>query len=484
MARSPLALGQASGRSKPLNAAKLLNLYPAPAPSGSMSQWALYGTPGQKVWSSALMGLLGDLGPIRAGREALGYLWVVANNWLVRFTNDYNKESPLTFYSGGVLPVEGNVTLVDNGTQLGILVGTKMFYVTGATTLSPTISAVTDADFPSEGATSVDFIDGYGVFTRGGESGQWFLSDLYDFSAYDALDFATAESAPDGLRKVISTDSEVWLFGDRTTEVWSNTGAAAFPFEPIAGATMQKGIAAPRSAIRFDNSLIWLGHDRIVYRAEGYRPVRISDHAVEELLRDGSVSDAYAMSHSIAGHQFYVLTLPSKGITLAYDAAPPSAWHLRQSGTSTSPAVWSPLCIFEAFGKTLVGGESGVIYELDLDTYLEGSNAIRRAVTSFPVYPDGQRGIMRSIELECELGVGLTTGQGSAPEAMLRFSKDGGVTFGNERRQSLGAKGSRRARAMWENLGMFRSGVAEISFSDPVKLCIYGAKYEVEGLAY
>ncbi len=49
MARSPLALGTASGRSKPLNAARLLNLYAEPAPQGSMSQWVLYGTPGQKV---------------------------------------------------------------------------------------------------------------------------------------------------------------------------------------------------------------------------------------------------------------------------------------------------------------------------------------------------------------------------------------------------------------------------------------------------
>ena len=140
------------------------------------------------------------------------------------------------------------------------------------------------------------------------------------------------------------------------------------------------------------------------------------------------------------------------------------------------------LCIFSAYGKTLVGLADGAIRELDLATYLDGTTQIRRVIVSYPAYPDGKRAILRGVELEGELGVGLNTGQGSDPQAMLRFSRDGGMTYGNEKWTSLGPVGARRVRANWHNLGMFRNGAVEISIADPVKVVVYGGNYEVEGM--
>jgi hypothetical protein len=65
---------------------------------------------------------------------------------------------------------------------------------------------------------------------------------------------------------------------------------------------------------------------------------------------------------------------------------------------------------------------------------------------------------------------------------MLRKSNDGGMTWGNEKWASGGATGYRRARAMWNQLGMFRNGAVEISIADPVKVAVYGGRYEVEGM--
>jgi hypothetical protein len=193
------------------------------------------------------------------------------------------------------------------------------------------------------------------------------------------------------------------------------------------------------------------------------------------------VDDAEASTHAVGGHHFYVLKLPTLDRTIVYDAAT-NLWHERQSGTSVIPAAWDVLCIFTAYGKTLVGLADGAIRELDLDTYLDGTTQIRRAITSFPAYPGGPRAILREVELECELGVGLNTGQGSDPQAMLRFSRDGGLTWGNEKWTSIGPAGSRRARATWHQLGMFRNGAVEISIADPVKVAVYGGRYEVEGM--
>jgi hypothetical protein len=464
--RVALATDHAVSRSRPLSAARLVNLFAEPAPEGAKSKVVLYGTPGLKAWATV------GSGKIRAGREALGYAYILSGPTLYRVDNGGNA----TACTGATLPGSGPAMMTDNGVQLGLLIDRQMFYASGTT-----VTAVTDTDFPTEGATSVDYMDGYGIFTRGGSSGQFFLSQPLDFSAYDALDFATAESSPDGLLRVLVDHREVWLIGSKTIEPWINTGASPFPFERVSGALIERGTAAALSAVKEDNSTFWLGDDRIVYRSEGYQPVRISTHEVEELLRVGEVSDAEGMTHAIGGHKFYVLRLPSKGLTIAYDMAT-KRWHLRQSGTSLDPAPWDVNCIFTAFGKTLAGGENGAVYELDADTYTDGGQAKRGVVTCSPIYPDGRRAVLDLVELECELGVGITTGQGSDPQVMMRFSRDGAMTWGPWKTASLGAIGNRRVRAKWENLGAFRTGVCEFAISDPVKVALYGMRYEAEEL--
>ncbi|MCC2649881.1 MAG: hypothetical protein K0R61_66 [Microvirga sp.] len=468
MPRSPLALGKASGRSRPINPARLVNLYAEPAPANSVSPWILFGTPGQKAFTTA------GSEDIRCGLEALGALYVLSGTTVYQI----QRNGTATACTGATPASTGSAMMKSNGVQIGLLVNGRLFYIAAA---APTVVVeVTDAQYPADGASSFDFINGYGAFTKAATDGEWFLSDSYDFSAFDAADFATAESAPDGLRRGLANHNEMWLFGTDTTEVWAGS-ASVFPFDPIPGSLMDRGIAAPLSAALMDNSVFWLGDDRIIYRANGYTPQRISDFAVEELLRSGTVDDAEASTHAIGGHHFYVLRLPTLDRTIVYDAAT-NLWHERQSGTSVIPAAWDVLCIFTAYGKTLVGLADGVIRELDLDTYLDGADQIRSAIVSYPAYPGGPRAILREVELECELGVGLPTGQGSDPQWMLRFSRDGGMTYGNEKWASVGAAGARRARCTWHQLGMFRNGAVEISCSDPVKRAIYGGRYEVEGL--
>jgi len=467
MPRAPLALGKASGRSRPINPSRLLNLYAEPAPPDSISPWILFGTPGQKAFSTA------GSGDIRCGLYALGAAYVLSGQTVFRI--DINGNA--TACTGDTPSATGTAMMKTNGVQLGLLVNGRMFYIAAAT---PTVvTAVTDAQYPADGATSFDFINGYGAFTKGGTDGEWFLSDLYDFAAFDAADFATAESSPDGLLRCLANHNEMWLFGVHTTEVWNLTGAV-FPFEQVPGSLMDRGIAAPLSAALMDNAPYWLGDDRIVYRANGYTPQRVSNFAVEEILRSGTVADAEASTHTIGGHHFYVLKLPTLGRTLVLDAAT-QIWHERQSGTDVTPAVWAVNCIFTAFGKTLVGLNDGLIRELDLDTFKDGTTQIRRSLTSFPAY-NGRQGILRHIELECERGVGLNTGQGSDPQWMLRFSRDGGMAFGNEKMASMGEAGRRRARVMWDQLGRFQNGAVEISIADPVKVAVYGGNYETEGL--
>lgn len=468
MARSPVAINFSMQRSRAVNAARLVNLYAEKTPEGSKCPVVLYGTPGLKPFVTAG----GDT--IRAGIEGQGYAYVLSGPNVYRISEGGTVE----LCSGDLIPQTGNAYMINNGYQIGLLTVPNTYVIEGLT-----VTRVGDPDYPAVGASSLDYLDGYALWTTNDTSGEWFISALRDIGATDALDFANAESNPDGLVRVLGDQGEAWLFGARTTEVWANTGASPFPFERVpGGGRIEKGCIAARSPVKVDNSIFWLGHDRIVYRADGYRPARVSNHAVEEVLRAGDVSDARGFTYSQGGHEFYLLTLPSLNRTFAYDAAT-GWWSERQSGTSLTYAKWDANCVFQAFGKTLVGGELGALYELDLDTYTDAGQPIRRAVASLPIFPEGNRAIVNKIELELETGVGLPTGQGSAPEVMMRFSDDDGMTWSNERRASIGAQGRKRVRAEWRRNGMFRSRMYEFAISDPVKVAIHGADFDIEGLA-
>lgn len=464
--RGPLALAFADQRSRPVDASRIVNLYPEEVPEGGRAKVVLYGTPGQKEYLTV------GADTIRAGLEGQGYAYILSGTTLYRV----DSAGVSTPCMGDLIPNTGAATLINNGTQIGLLVVPDWFAIEGTTIAKVTSGA------PAVGFSSVAYIGSYAVLTVNDTSGQFYITAPLDFSSIDALDFATAESSPDGLLSVLVDHREVWLFGTETTEPWALTGESPFPFAPVQGAVLERGCGAARSPAKMDNSVFWLGNDRIVYRANGYAPARISTFAIEEVLRTGTVSDAYGMTYFQGGHHFYVLTLPSLGRTFVFDAAAGLLPHERQTGTALTPAIWDVQCIFTAFGKTLLGLQGGKVAELDLDTFSDLGSPIRSAIVGFPFYPDGKRAIMDDYEIECELGVGLSTGQGSDPEVMMRVSNDGGQTYGNERRASLGRMGNRISRAMWEKLGAFRQRTVEISISDPVKRAFYGMRTTIRGL--
>jgi hypothetical protein len=131
----------------------------------------------------------------------------------------------------------------------------------------------------------------------------------------------------------------------------------------------------------------------------------------------------------------------------------------------------------------LVGDyENGNIYALDPTVY-DDAGAPQKWLRSWRALPTGQNNLKRTthhlLQLDCESGVGLNTGQGSDPQVMLRWSDDGGHTWSNEHWSPMGKIGERYARVMWRRLGMtleLRDRVYEISGTDPVKIAIMGAE--------
>jgi len=67
------------------------------------------------------------------------------------------------------------------------------------------------------------------------------------------------------------------------------------------------------------------------------------------------------------------------------------------------------------------------------------------------------------------------------PQAMLRWSNDGGSTWSNEHWTSVGQLGKYTNRAIWRRLGMARDRIFEVSVTDPVNFVIISANLKMQG---
>jgi hypothetical protein len=129
--------------------------------------------------------------------------------------------------------------------------------------------------------------------------------------------------------------------------------------------------------------------------------------------------------------------------------------------------------------------EGDDIWELDLDTYTEAGGALQAIMAPPFLWADYARFTVHSYALDLETGVGLTTGQGSDPQIVMRYSKDGARTWSAELSRSMGAIGEYRTRVKWNRLGQAgaQGFVPEFVISDPVKRAVTGGYVEVEGNA-
>jgi hypothetical protein len=369
----------------------------------------------------------------------------------------------------------------DNGRQVVIACNGPMYVYNS---LTDVFAQVTDPDFT--GALTVSFLDGYFVYIEPNSQKVW-ITALNDPLSVDPLEFASAEADPDNLVSSIVDHGQVWLFGTNSVEVWFNSGDTDFPLQRVSGAFNEVGCAATFSVAKLDNGLFWLASDRrgkgMVYRANGYTGVRISTHAVEwQIQQYSDISDAVAYTYQQDGHSFYVLVFPTADTTWVYDVAT-QAWHERAGWSNGRFTRHRGNCQTYFNNSNVVGDyQTGNIYAFSMTVYSD-HDRIQKWVRSWRALSQDQNNLKRtthhSLQLDCETGTGLNTGQGSDPQVMLRWSDDGGHTWSNEHWQPMGKIGEYYRRVIWRRLGMtlkLRDRVYEVSGTDPIKVDIVGAE--------
>jgi hypothetical protein len=373
----------------------------------------------------------------------------------------------------------GPMTADDNGTDIIASDGVNGYSINIATLA---VAKISDPAYFGGYALN---LDGYFVLNKP-DTPQFYISGLRALT-FDGLDFATKEAEADDIARAWTEHRDLWLLGTNSSEVWYNTGNGDFPFERNSGAFMQHGCAAVHSISRLGETFAFLATDErgavTVVIAEGYNIRPISTTALDyEMSRYEQVNDAIGFSYRMSGHEFYQLTFPTANKTWVYDLKT-NMWHQRASLDAKGVLNRHRAnCSMNYRGRIIVGDyKNGKLYEYKDEVYTDGGDEIPRIRRCPHILDDRKMVRFQEVQIEFQPGVGLQTGQGEDPQAMLRWSDDGGETWGNEHWVTIGAVGHYKNRARWTRLGAARDRVFEVRVSDPVKAVIIGATLNVRG---
>ena len=452
--------------SKNLNPEECINFFPVMDKTGGKTPLALRGTPGLLEWLD-----LSDASEIRNVIKYKNYTYWVCGDTVYRVDTSKNKDT----CSGNLRTDTGYVWMaINNAGQVMIIDGISGYIITGTN-----FEEISDADFPS-GPNSLTFQDGYFIVTVE-DSGRIYISDLNDGTSWDGTMYGNAEARPDDSLSLISDRSELVVLGENSKQSFRNTGAT-FPFQKVSGTTQSIGINAPSSLHQFTNIFFWLSDElQFVQRAKGYGAEPISPPAIDyQIAQMSDPSDCVSFGYIQEGNAFLVNQFKTDNQTWVYDVST-GFWHRRTSYPNSGR--WRGNCYVYFAGKHLVGDyNNGVIYELDYDTFTDdGEEIIRKRIPSV-ITQENKNLFHHQLEIFFEPGVGIsgdTPTAGVDPQAILRWSDDGGHTWSNEIWRSVGKLGEYETRATWNRLGAARNRVYELSMSDPVKWVVLGANLEV-----
>jgi len=458
----PLLGGQSTHRIAKVKDQQTINWYPKAESPDAKSQVTLLPFPGLTKITTV------NTGPGRA-------------NMAVWKSNLYGVSGNALFKMDTSDVVTSLGTLNTSAGWCNIAVGRDMIMITdgtnGYTYDGTTFAVISDADYPDD-ATDCAYLDGRFLVNDTGTD-QFFMSAVEDATSWAALDFASAESSPDDIYAIETTTKDLYLFGDKTIQVYYNSGNADFPFEPYPS-VIEYGIEAKYSLTHDDNGLYFLARKPqggiVVVHINGFQGRIISDPDITWTINQlSTTSDAIGAIYDMEGESYYILTFPASDFTLAFNLQTGLPLRLKSYNIGRHRAL--------AYGS-LAGRQfcmdysNAKLYELDFTKYTEDGGVIERYRRSQVIHNNNVRVIYNELVIDILAGVG--NGDEAAPVIELRYSDDGGNTWSSWISQLMGGTGEYTTRCVWRRLGQSRGRIFEFRVTDPVEAVIIDCYADVE----
>lgn len=285
------------------------------------------------------------------------------------------------------------------------------------------------------------------------DTGKFYWSEPLGTSI-TALNFATAESAPDRALDLLFIDNILIIFGAETVEFWPATTSSDAPFTPLQGRVIERGIKATGCATQIGSAYAWVSnHNQICLNDEN---TVISNPGLEE--RIAASTECRLFRFFIYGAEFLALRID--GETQVWRNG---KWSEFQSYGFANwvPQCWSDGVFGSAYdGRTMAWGSG----HADLGGVLE-----RRFRAGMPINSGGVT--ISNLQIRCNIGqTPYLTGDYANPKIEMRTSRNAGKTWGPYKQKTLGEQGQYRTKVQWRALGMasYPAFFAEFRCVDPV----------------
>lgn len=438
MVTIPFPTSSSPGRRSQEGGGRLINAYAEPLSEGG---WQRRRAPGLKAWGTS------SNATFRGAMLGGSLVFVAKSGKIEKFATSGGAATDLTgtfagtdrvFFARNNAATPDNVIVSPSG-------GVAIFNTTN-------ILSYPDADVGSPNA--VCFLDSYFFFTYGDAKCR---ASGVNSTSIDLLHFTTAEMKSDTLLRPVPYGRDLLLCGTASIEVYANTAnPTGFPFSRVG--VISRGLLSAHAIAGFedgfgDERIIFAADDNGVYHLQGYKPVKISEPWIDDLIE--KLSDKTTLEASVYvtnGHPMWELSCAAWTIT--YDLVT-KKWHERRRYLGTrargTGSVW-------VLNKWITGDvTSGNMLEIDAQTRKEVTNPQIWSVESAPVAKFPNRIQVARADFNFVTGVGIATGvdpDETDPTVAVSWSNDGGVNWSNPLLRKLGRQADAEQRVTVTRTGL------------------------------
>jgi len=459
MALLPVTNGFYSLPSTSISNQKCVNLYTHVSEAPSETQEQLLGFSGVTE--------LGDsgFGKTRGDIEFQNEWYRVDGETFIKIDIDNNVTNL------GLITGFGRVSIAENGESICIVDpnGNSYFY-----DKDNGLQQITDADFLSFGrARSVAYSDGFFVFNTDKILFQSSIVSVNKGQNFNALEFDDADQFTDDLVRVIRSQGNLYAFGVESYEVYrlrptSTTGE--FAFQRVTVQNNERGLRGRFNIVDTDSALYFIGGGKYesssVWELRGATPKKISTDAIDTLIEDEPTG--FALAWVERGQFFRSFTFDTT--TIVYNART-GRWCEQQENLFTSGSRIQTT--IHVYGDNYVSDDTGKWGVMDGDVFTLFGDTVLDFFTTMPFGNNRKPFTVSKIEALCQAGVG--NDEEENPSIAMSYSRDGGVTFTNERYKLLGRRGERQKRQVWRQIGrMDEDVVMRFAFSNPCRKAFIG----------
>lgn len=273
----------------------------------------------------------------------------------------------------------------------------------------------------------------------------------------DPLDFESAERNPDDIVSVATVGDELWVIGQSTTEVFTDSGDSAAPFQRVSmrvyssGCVDKYSVAVGTSLVGSSiyggggilPCLIWVTASKEVVLSQG-RPNKISNESVEELLKRSTKFHGWTFRTN--KHDFYVLTTDI--VTVVYDLTN-GKWY---RWSSYQKDFWNAV-----FGVQVndvvyaVTDFDGSLYKLSNSQVDNTQDYLVCELSGF--IPSITENGSPCNRVTLVLNYGFSNSYTTSPVVEMRWSDDGGHSWSNYMQGQVGLKGGFATVVTFRSLG-------------------------------